>query len=146
MVPFDASTILGGSLRAFDGCFTHTVSLHFAPAAFPRCASVPGVTKVPLNLKADERRAWVRREAAKLVQEKRALERDLVGGEGVVEEGPTRIVNRFGLWNAILRIRRRRALPRGVKGVTLVATHANGFHKEVSCYQVAQMKSLMQLQ
>ncbi|KAH6906372.1 Alpha/beta hydrolase family-domain-containing protein [Coprinopsis sp. MPI-PUGE-AT-0042] len=130
MVPFNPSTIPPPSLRSFASCLTHTVSLHFAPAAFPRCASAPGVIKVPQNLEASQRRAWVKQEAVKLVQEKRALERDLALGGGVVEEGPARTVQHIGLWNAILRISRIPPLPRGAKGVTLVATHANGFHKE----------------
>lgn len=93
---------------------------------------------MPPNLEGNQHRAWVKQEAAKLLQEKRALERDLVLVGGPIEEGPSRRVNRVGLWNALLRIRRIETLPRGAKGVTLVVTHANGFHKEVGDDLAAQ--------
>ncbi|KAG2001898.1 hypothetical protein CC2G_004882 [Coprinopsis cinerea AmutBmut pab1-1] len=134
MVTFDPASIPEPQLQAFKDCQTHTTSLHFTPAAFPRCASTPGqIELVPDGLKGRERKQWVAKHAMALVKEKRALERDLSQGQGKIVEGPERVVAKIGLWNAVLRIKRRKRdgeKLEGVEKLTLVVTHANGLHKE----------------
>lgn len=137
MAPFEADNIQKPHLRAFDNCPSHLASVHFTPAAFPRCPSTPGSIELPEGLTGRERKEHVKRVTVALVDEKRALEEDLVRWGGVVEEGPDRVVSQVGLWNSVLRISRRRIegekLGDGVKRLTIVATHPNGLHKEVSC-------------
>jgi hypothetical protein len=78
----------------------------------------------------EERKKWISETAQKMIQEKTEADRMFPDPAAGVE------VRKEGLWGTVLRIRRNKSAGPwdGRKGITLVATHAIGFHKEVSVY------------
>jgi len=129
---------------------THTLSVHIIPAAFPRAGSPPDRVEIP-GLDAfqgksakEDRKRWLKETMERMFWEKRESEKvfpDPKANIGVAGEG---------IWNTLLRIRRNRSVSdegiQGPKGITLIVTHPNGFHKEV-CFlrSCLKFKSLILL-
>ena len=122
---------------------THTLSVHIIPAAFPRSGSPPDRVEIP-RLDAFQgksakqaREKWSRGTMEHMFWEKREAEKvfpDPKANIRVAEEG---------IWGTLLRIRRNRSVSdegiQGPKGITLIVTHPNGFHKEV-CFVRSYLK------
>ncbi|KAF4620417.1 hypothetical protein D9613_000172 [Agrocybe pediades] len=110
---------------------THTVSVHVLPAAFPRAPSTPGQVELPPaeSFKSkDDRKKFINNLVQKLVWEKQQLE------SGSPDPSIKQEVSEVGLWNTALRIRRNESTVDGgsnAKGITLIAAHPIGFHKEI---------------
>jgi hypothetical protein len=120
--PLPADLGRNGSFTA-----THSVSIHLLPAAFPRSASPVGPIEVPSMdsfASKEDRAAWIKQGLAEILwidEESRKFQPDPRAGFTLPE---------IGLWSTVLRIKRNVcAVDR--KGVTIIATHPIGFHKEV---------------
>ncbi|KAF8907818.1 Alpha/beta hydrolase family-domain-containing protein [Gymnopilus junonius] len=113
---------------------THTLSVHILPAAFPRAPSARGKINVPplesfkgKTTKAD-RKKWLDQTVEQMFWELQESQKVFPDPKANIEVG------QIGLWSTVLRIRRNKsAVEEGkdVKGITLVATHPIGFHKEI---------------
>lgn len=77
-----------------------------------------------------ERKKWISQTVQNMIQEKVEADKLFPDPAAGVE------VQKEGLWATVLRIRRNKSAGpwEGRKGITLVTTHAIGFHKEVSVY------------
>ncbi|KAJ3493281.1 hypothetical protein NLJ89_g11056 [Agrocybe chaxingu] len=108
---------------------THALSIHVLPAAFPRAGTSPGgVPEVPppeaFKNKA-ERVKWMGELSERMVWEKGQSDGPFPDAKAGIR------VEEKGLWSVVLRIRRKEGVKgTGRKGVTLIATHPIGFHKE----------------
>jgi len=114
---------------------THTLSVHIIPAAYPRAGSPPDRVEIP-GLDAfqgkstkEDRKRWLKETMNHMFWEKREAEKvfpDPTENVRVAEEG---------IWGTLLRIKKNMSVEdegiQGPKGITLVATHPIGFHKEV---------------
>ena len=74
-----------------------------------------------------ERKKWINETSQKMMQEKTEADKMFPDPAAGVEVG------KEGLWGTVLRIRRNKSTAPWDrrKGITLVATHPIGFHKEV---------------
>ncbi|KAF8877994.1 Alpha/beta hydrolase family-domain-containing protein [Infundibulicybe gibba] len=88
---------------------THTLTTHVLPAALPRNPS----TGQPI-------RAWVKGTTETLIREKKMASS---GASGLP-------VTDLGLWTTVNRFARNSPCEAGRAGITLIATHPIGFHKE----------------
>ncbi|PPQ74560.1 hypothetical protein CVT24_004352 [Panaeolus cyanescens] len=109
---------------------THTLTVHVAGAAWPRLASAPGQINVPppSAFKSKEaRKQWLEDTAKRMVYEKSEAEKRFPNPK------IRATVSQVGLWSPLLRIRRNEHADVGdkKKGITIVTTHAIGFHKEI---------------
>ncbi|KIM45542.1 hypothetical protein M413DRAFT_442215 [Hebeloma cylindrosporum] len=103
---------------------THTLSVHIIPAAYPRAGSPPDRVEAK-----EDRKKWLKATMDRMFWEKKEAEKvfpDPKANIRVAEEG---------IWGTLLRIRRNRSVAdeviQGPKGITLIATHPIGFHKEI---------------
>ncbi|KAH9484884.1 Abhydrolase domain-containing protein mpaH [Psilocybe cubensis] len=132
LVPLPA-TLPPGLSRKCAFTYTHTLSVHILPAAYPRAASTPGRIEVPLpeafiGPKAKEQRT------KRLFETAHGMLAEKVQLESVFPDPKLNArVGEVGLWSTVLRIRRDESvsLGEGKKGITLVTTHPIGFHKEI---------------
>jgi len=110
---------------------THSLSVHILPAAFPRAPTPPEQIQIPLpdSFKSKEDRTkWLITTQQRLMWEKNEAEK------GIPDPRVGLQTNEEGLWSTVLRIRRNESTIKeggNSKGITLVAAHAIGFHKEV---------------
>ena len=117
--------------RSAEFTATHTLSVHILPAAYPRSASTAGCIQIPptegFKDKAG-RKEWISETVQNMLQQKIEADKIFPDPAAGVE------VRKEGLWGTVLRIRRNKSAEPwdGRKGVTVVATHCIGFHKEVS--------------
>jgi len=131
-IPLPASISRNGAFSR-----TYTVSVHILPAAFPRAPSIYGDVKVPsatafagkgLDPK-QARKKWLKDTTERMLWEKGEACRPFPDPKTGVKVGE------YGLWNTVTRIRRNNDTKskekNGKKPITLIATHASGFHKEV---------------
>lgn len=114
---------------------THTLSVHIIPAAYPRAGSPPDRVEIP-SLDAfhgksakGERKKWLKATMDRMFWEKLEAEKVFPDPKAHIR------VAKEGIWGTLLRIRRNGSVEdegiQGPKGITLVATHPIGFHKEV---------------
>ncbi|KAF9526909.1 hypothetical protein CPB83DRAFT_816490 [Crepidotus variabilis] len=113
---------------------THSLSVHILPAAFPRAQSTYGGLEIPSpeyfggsDSKAKARkRQWLIDTTETMSSHKREAESRFPDPSVPLKVSPE------CLWSTAIRIRRKKfTLTEGKKSLTLVALHANGFHKEI---------------
>lgn len=107
---------------------THTLSLHLLSAAYPRawCPAdsvvIPSTEDLPDK---KDRKEWMTKTMERMIWEKKEAETLFPDPEARIR------VAEEAIWNAVLRIRRNTPSASG-KGITIVALHPVGFHKDVS--------------